>query len=95
MNTNVVLLAVWGSVTLILVALLVYRSRLTRQESDWIDLTGDEREDRAIRTQRTIEIKVDKLTWPIRGLGALSVVLLLAILGVWVYQGITSQPPAP
>jgi hypothetical protein len=29
MNTNVVLLAVWGSVTLILVALLVYRSRLT------------------------------------------------------------------
>ena len=95
MNTNVVLLAVWGSVTLILLALLVYRSRLTRQESDWIDLTGDEREDRAIRTQRTIEKKVDKLTWPIRGLGALSVVLLLAILGVWVYQGITSPPPAP
>ena len=42
MNTNTVLFAVWALVTVVLVALLVYRSRLTRQESDWIDLTDDE-----------------------------------------------------
>ena len=95
MNTNTVLFVVWALVTVVLIALLVYRSRLTRQESDWIDLTDDEREERAIQTQTMIEKKTQKLTWPIRGLSALSAALLLLMLGVWVYQGISSQPPKP
>ena len=82
MNTNTVLFAVWALVTVVLVALLVYRSRLTRQESDWIDLTDDEREERAIQKQTLIEKKAQKLTWPIRGLSALSAALLLRMLGV-------------
>lgn len=96
MNAYVGLFSAWGLVTVALIALLVYRSRLTRQESDWIDLTDDDREDRAIQAQNLIEKQVQKLERPIRALGAASVVLLLAILGFWVYHGIaTPPPPAP
>jgi hypothetical protein len=94
MSTYTGLISVWGLVTATLVALLVYRSLLTRQESDWIPLTDDEREDRAIRSQTMIEMKTRKLTWPIRALGGASTILLLVILFYWVYHGIT-QPPAP
>jgi len=40
-------------------------------------------------------MKTRKLTWPIRALGALSVALLLFILGFWVYTGLTTSPPSP
>lgn len=95
MNTYLWLLMAWGLVTIALVALLVYRSRLEKQESDWIPLTDDEREDQAIRAQSMIEIKTQRLTMPIRALGTLSVVLLLAIVGFWLYQGIMTPPPPP
>ncbi len=83
----------WVLVTLTFGALLLYRSRLTRKESDWINLTDDAREEQAIQAQTIIEMKARKLTVPIRALGALSILLILVMLGVWVYQGITTQPP--
>jgi hypothetical protein len=88
------LFSVWGVITLSLVILLIYKSRLTRQESDWIPLTDDAREDRAIQSQSLIEMKTKKLVWPIRALTTLSVVLLLVILAYWIYMGM-STPPAP
>jgi hypothetical protein len=94
MNPYMGLFSVWGVVTLTLVVLLIYKSRLTRQESDWIPLTDDAREDRAIKSQSMIEMKTRKLVWPIRALSALSVVLILVILAYWVYVGM-STPPAP
>lgn len=95
MNPYTGLFSFWGLVTLSLIVLLIYKSRLTRQESDWIPLTNDEREDRAIKTQSVIEMKARKLEWPIRALSGLSVLLLLVILAYWVYVGVTTQPPAP
>ena len=92
MSTLFVLLIVWGVLTAALIALLIYRSRLTRQESDWIDLTDDEQEERAIQNQTLIERKNQKLTWPIRGLSVLSAVLLLGLIGYWAYQGLSTQP---
>jgi len=93
MSLYVVLFSVWGLVTVVFAALLLYRARLTNQESDWINLTDDAREERAIQAQTIIEMKTRKLTVPIRALGTLSVVLLLVILGVWIYYGITTPPP--
>jgi type VI protein secretion system component VasF len=93
MNAYTGLFSAWGLVTVGLVLLLIYRSRLERQESDWISLTGDEREERAIKTQTMIEMKTRKLTLPIRALGAASVVLLLVILVYWIYTGTTTAPP--
>jgi hypothetical protein len=95
MTTYMVFFSVWGLVTLALVVMVIYRSRLTRKESDWISLTEDAREDRAIETQTVIELKTKKLTFPIRALSAVSVVLLLVILTYWIYIGITTPPPAP
>ena len=52
MDTMVVLLIVWGLVTVLLFALLLYRSRITKKESDWIPLSDDAREEQAIETQK-------------------------------------------
>lgn len=95
MNPFWALFAGWVAVTLILVVLLIYRGRLESKESDWIDLTDDEKEDRAIQSQTAIEKQTQKLTFPIRALGTASVVLLLVIVGLWLYQGITTPPPVP
>jgi hypothetical protein len=92
MNPFVLVLVVWGVVTLALIILILYRYRLESQESDWIPLTEDAREERAIRNQTTIEMKARKLTWPIRVLTVLCVLLLLAMFGVWLYQGLVSPP---
>jgi hypothetical protein len=82
MNILVGLLAAWGGVTLALVVLLIYRARLESKESDWIPLTDDAREERAIQQQMALEKKTHKLDWPIRILGILCVLLLLAA-GAW------------
>ena len=95
MNPNLALIAGWVVVTLALAVLLIVRARLESQESDWIQLSEDEKEDRAIQMQTAIEKKAQKLVWPIRALGTLSIVLFLTMLGIWVYSGITTPPPAP
>lgn len=94
MNPYTGLFSAWGLVTVTLVALLIYRSRLTSHESDWIPLTDDAKEDRAIQNQIAIEKKTHKLTWPIRGLFALSVLLLVATLCYWIYDMIMTPPAA-
>ena len=89
------LLIAWGVVTIALVALLIYRSRLTKGETDWIPLTDDAKEEKAIQAQTASEMKTRKLALPIRALWTLFVLMLLVILGFWLYQGITTQPPPP
>jgi len=93
MDTMVVLLAVWGLVTVLFFALVFYRSRITRKETDWIPLSDDAREEQAIETQKVTEKKSHQLDLPIRVLGTLSVVLLLAAVGFWFYHGIMTPPP--
>lgn len=91
----ITLIAMWAVVTIVYAALLVYRSHLTNQESDWIPLTEDVREDRAIQTQTVIEMRTRKLAIPIWAFGTLSVVLLLVIIGYFLYQGISTPPAMP
>jgi Na+/melibiose symporter-like transporter len=95
MSTYMWLFGVWGVITVVFFSLLFYRSRLTRQETDWIPLTDDAREEKAIQAQTVIEMKTRKLTVPIRTLGVVSLVMLLVILGFWLYQGISTPPPIP
>ena len=95
MAPYIVLVSIWGVVTITLFALVIYRSRLESRETDWIPLTEDEKEDRAIKAQTVIEMKTRKLVLPIQALGTLSVVLLLVIIGFWMYKGITTPPPLP
>ena len=89
------LIGVWGLITGALIVLYVCRSRLESKETDWIPLTDDAREGKAIQEQQVIEKKAHKFDLPIRVLGVLSVVLLLSIVGYFLYHGVTTQPPPP
>ena len=92
MNTIFAMGSVWGVITLSFAVLLLYRRSLTKQESDWIPLTDDSKEDKAIQAQTVIEMKTRKLTIPIRTLGTLSLVMLLVIVGFWLYHTLYTPP---
>ena len=85
----------WAVITIAFVALLLYRRSLTKQESDWIPLTDDAKEDSAIQAQTVIEMKTRKLTVPIRTLGTLSLLMLLVIVGFWLFHSLFTPPPMP
>ena len=95
MTTLIVMGSLWAVITITFFALLIYRRGLVKQESDWIPLTDDAKEDSAIQAQTVIEMKTKKLTVPIRALGTLSLVLLLVIVGFWVYLSLVTPPPMP
>ena len=95
MNTIVALGTTWGVITIAFAVLLLYRRSLTKNESDWIPLTDDSKEDSAIQAQTIIEMKTRKLTVPIRALGTLSLIMLLVIVGVWLFHSIFTPPPMP
>lgn len=95
MTTLIVMSAVWAVITICFIIMLLYRRSLTKHESDWIPLTDDAKEDKAIEAQTVIEMKTNKLTIPIRTLGTLSVVMLLVIMGFWLYISINTPPPIP
>jgi hypothetical protein len=92
MQPMIALGSVWGVITIVFVGLLLYRRSLTKKETDWIPLTDYGNEDKAIQAQTIIEMKTRKLTIPIRALGTLSLVILLVLLGVWIYHTIYTPP---
>ena len=93
MDTMVVLFVAWGVVTVIFLGMVFYRSRVTKKETDWIPLSDDAREEKAIEAQKVMEKKGHKLDLPIRVLGILWVIMLVGIVGFWIYHGITTPPP--
>ena len=92
MSTIIALVLVWGVITIAFVALLLYRRSLTKDESDWIPLTDDAKEDKAIQAQTIAEMKTRKLTIPIRALGTISFLMLLVIVGFWLYHTLYTPP---
>ena len=81
------LLVVWGVLTVVLVALLIYRSTLTMHEDDQIFL--DEAESHMAKEQQELLAKVDRVGPAVRWLSAASGTLILVIAGLWVYEGLT------
>jgi Na+/melibiose symporter-like transporter len=85
----------WGVITVLFVCLLLYRRSITKNESDWIPLTDDAKEESAIQAQKMTVMKSNKLTIPIRTLGFLSLAMLLVIVGFWVFHTLFTPPPMP
>ena len=85
MGTIEVLLIAWGVVTAALICVMIYRSALQTHEEDqiFLDAAGES----MAQEQRAIVSKIEKLGMPITGLAVLSGVILLAIVGMWLYQG--------
>jgi uncharacterized membrane protein len=89
MGTSVVyLLLVWGLVTVVLVALLVYRAFLESREDDQIYISRAE--EHLAAEQRDIMTKVTRLGAPIKALSIASGVLLVVCAGAWLWSGFSS-----
>ncbi len=87
-STIVDILLVWGVVTAILVALIVYRGTISNREDDqvFLDSAGESR----AREQREIIARIEKLGPPIKLLTIFSVILLLIAGGAKLYEGFQS-----
>jgi hypothetical protein len=83
------MLIVWGVLTGILIVLLIYRSTLTMQEDDQLYLSDSE--SHMQQEQTALLAKVKRITPFVRGLGALSGVLILVIAGMAIYTGLNSS----
>ena len=80
------LLITWGVVTAIFLILVIWRSVLTSHEDDQIFL--DAAEEHMAKEQRELVTKINKLSSPILTSGIMAGVLLLAIAGIFVYNGL-------
>jgi len=87
-NALIPLLVSWGIVTAILICMLIYRSMLENREEDQIFL--DAAAQSMANDQRVLVSRIEKLGRPITALIVASAVLLVAVAGVWVWQGLRS-----
>ncbi len=79
----VILAALW-------LALLGYRAMLSSREEDTLFLTKGEIG--AAADQHELVGKLDRLAKPIWILGIMAGVLLIGIVSIWLYRGMTSVP---
>jgi hypothetical protein len=79
------LLVAWGVVTAILIFVLIYRSMLENREEDQIFL--DAAAQSMANEQRALVARIEGLSKPITALIVVSSVLLVAVAGLWLWQG--------
>lgn len=88
MGTLGMLLVAWGAVTAVLICTLIYRSTLETREEDQLFL--DSAQEITASEQRVIVTRIERLSRPIVALWVVSGVLLIAVAGLWLYQGYQS-----
>ncbi len=84
-TTLFALLVSWAVITTVLIIMLIYRAMLGAHEEDQIFL--DKAGDSMAQEQRLIVARIERLGPPIKLLITASVVLLLVIGGMWLWQG--------
>jgi hypothetical protein len=82
------LMVVWGVVTAVFLALLLWRSILTTHEDD--QLCIDSGAEHLAQEQRELFAKIGRLSKPITTSGIAAGALLLLIAGMWLYEGLKS-----
>ncbi|MGH9734788.1 MAG: hypothetical protein ACRD8A_09390 [Candidatus Acidiferrales bacterium] len=83
-SSLILLLVAWGVVTAVLLVLLIYRSSLSTREEDQIFLGSGGQV--MASDQRVLVARIEKLSKPITTLVVLSSALLVATVGVWLWQ---------
>jgi hypothetical protein len=87
-----ILWSIWGCVTVVFVALFLYRSLIGMKEEDQIFL--DPAESNLEQEQKAIVRRVEQLSPYIKGFGIASAALLLVIIGLWTYPALKEFFPA-
>jgi hypothetical protein len=82
------LASIWGLFTIGLIILLIYRSTLTMHEEEQLYL--DSSNSHMQQEQTELLVRVNRLTKPVWVFGAGSGVLLLVLLGMFIYQGLNA-----
>ena len=82
------LATVWVVFTIGLIILLIYRSTLTMHEDEQLYL--DDANSHMQQEQTELLVKVNRLTKPVWVFGAGSGVLLLVLVGMFIYQGLSA-----
>jgi hypothetical protein len=80
------LLIAWSAVTLLWMRLLAYRGVLQNHEEDQLYISRGH--DQMAADQRALISKVTKLGTPIWALGIASGVLLVVMIGIWMWMGL-------
>lgn len=88
MSLIMMLLIVWGALTVVLILLLIYRSTLTLHEDDQLFLDDASASLRV--EQEQLQLRMRKVAPYVRILGVLSGVLILVIAGMAVWQQINT-----
>jgi hypothetical protein len=85
-TTLVVLASAWALVTALLLFVWIYRSTLETREEDqlFLDSSGD----MMAAEQREIVARIEKLSRPIIALAVVSVALLVATAGLWIWESL-------
>jgi hypothetical protein len=91
MTPMFMLLICLGVLLAALVVLLIYRSTLEMHEDDQLFLT--EGESQMAKDQQELQRTLGRVEPAVRWLGALSGVILLAIVGMWIYGGLSQALP--
>jgi hypothetical protein len=81
------LLIAWGTLTAILVVLLIYRGTLTMHEDDQLFL--DSAEAHMAKEQEELQLKMNRITPWVRILGTCSAVLIVVIAGIAFFSNLT------
>ena len=83
-----VLLVIWGAVTVVFVAVLIWKSLVGFKEEDVVILDPAEASQAA--EQEMIIARVERLTLWAKRFGFASLALLLVTGGLWLYRGISA-----
>jgi hypothetical protein len=83
------LLVSWGTITTVLIVLLIYRTTLSTKEDDQLYLNKAEASMMGAEQQAIIH-KLERLGRPILWLAVVSGILLIACAGVWLWIGLSS-----
>ena len=83
-----VVAVIFGAFSIGLIVLLIYRSTLTMYRDDQLFL--DEASSHMHDEQTELLAKLNRLTIPVRVFSIGSGVFLLALLGMWLYQGLNA-----
>ena len=88
MSPLTMLLIAWGTITVVLIVLLIYRSTLTMHDDDQLFL--DDSSMHMQEEQLALQRRMSKIQPFVRVLGVASGLLIVVIAGVWIWQGLQS-----